>query len=448
MKHDEKGKIMIKKLILMLCIALFCMPVIPAYAATADSETKESPINIDNGYVSCRFCSTYDEHIQHLKNAIASPEAKAQDSEAIEEAKVVENTVVEKVVAEDDVSENDVISETTTVPETIAEPETTVVADTIVMPETSVVAETPAILETTVMPETPAVAETPAVLETTVVPETSAVAETPAALETTVMPETLAVAETPEVLETPVVTEMVAIPETTENLEIVVTSEKETPEMGKSDEKVNVALMMAMLASNIVNDKSDAETTEAISNEVLIENKVVNAVDEKVVNTVEDKVANNAENDAVNNAENNLVNNVDEKAETTKEVDQSTYVPAPDYYSELDELYRLVESEAGIENQRCKEMVTAVVMNRVESDQFPNSVHGVIHAKGAFSVVSTGAIRKVKPSAETIAAVNNVYYDSVETPDDIYFFRNKHYFNWCPPAFSIGRTFFSKMKAQ
>ena len=112
--------------------------------------------------------------------------------------------------------------------------------------------------------------------------------------------------------------------------------------------------------------------------------------------------------------------------------------------AELNMLYKLVESEAGIESRECKEMVAAVVLNRVKSDRFPNSIYSVIYAPGAFSVTRNNVINRVKVSQETIDAVNAIYYGDKEVPDYIYFFRNKHFFgNWCKPLFSIDHTYFS-----
>lgn len=112
--------------------------------------------------------------------------------------------------------------------------------------------------------------------------------------------------------------------------------------------------------------------------------------------------------------------------------------------AELNLLYKLVESEAGIESRECKEMVAAVVLNRVKSDRFPNSIYSVIYAPGAFSVTRNNVINRVKVSQETIDAVNAIYYGDKEVPDYIYFFRNKHFFgNWCKPFFSIDHTYFS-----
>ena len=60
--------------------------------------------------------------------------------------------------------------------------------------------------------------------------------------------------------------------------------------------------------------------------------------------------------------------------------------------SDLNLLAHLVYAEARGESYRGQVAVASVVLNRVKSSSFPNSVAGVIYQKGAFSVVSDGQI--------------------------------------------------------
>ena len=55
-------------------------------------------------------------------------------------------------------------------------------------------------------------------------------------------------------------------------------------------------------------------------------------------------------------------------------------------------LARLVYGEARGEPYKGQVAVAAVVLNRVESSEFPNSVSGVIYQSGAFDVVADGQI--------------------------------------------------------
>lgn len=60
--------------------------------------------------------------------------------------------------------------------------------------------------------------------------------------------------------------------------------------------------------------------------------------------------------------------------------------------SDLNLLARLVEAEAGGEPYTGKVAVAAVVLNRVRSPRFPNTVSGVIYQPGQFTPVSNGRI--------------------------------------------------------
>lgn len=69
-------------------------------------------------------------------------------------------------------------------------------------------------------------------------------------------------------------------------------------------------------------------------------------------------------------------------------------------------LARLVYGEARGEPYKGQVAVAAVVLNRVKSSQFPNSVSGVIYQSGAFSVVSDGQIN-LTPDETAIKAARD-----------------------------------------
>ncbi|MCM1193627.1 MAG: cell wall hydrolase [Butyrivibrio sp.] len=76
---------------------------------------------------------------------------------------------------------------------------------------------------------------------------------------------------------------------------------------------------------------------------------------------------------------------------------------------ELEVLQRIVEAEAGSEDEDGKLLVANVVLNRVDSDRFPETVTEVVfqQSKGVsqFSPAASGRIYSVKVSEETVAAV-------------------------------------------
>lgn len=77
--------------------------------------------------------------------------------------------------------------------------------------------------------------------------------------------------------------------------------------------------------------------------------------------------------------------------------------------SELDVLLRIVESEAGSEDEDGRLLVANVILNRVNNDKFPSTVTEVVFQQengvAQFSPVSNGTIYKVEVSEETYDAV-------------------------------------------
>lgn len=75
-------------------------------------------------------------------------------------------------------------------------------------------------------------------------------------------------------------------------------------------------------------------------------------------------------------------------AETSEDIEEEIY------YDELELLAQLVEAEAGNQPFEGKCLVADVVLNRVESPLFPDSISEVIFQEGQFSVVSNGAFEE------------------------------------------------------
>ena len=69
-------------------------------------------------------------------------------------------------------------------------------------------------------------------------------------------------------------------------------------------------------------------------------------------------------------------------------------------------LSKLVYAEARGESYKGQVAVAAVVLNRVASASFPNTISGVIYQSGAFSCVSNGAINNTPDSTAIRAALD------------------------------------------
>lgn len=68
-------------------------------------------------------------------------------------------------------------------------------------------------------------------------------------------------------------------------------------------------------------------------------------------------------------------------------------------------LLRIVEAEAGICDMKGKILVANVILNRVKSGEFPDTVTGVVYQPSQFSPVANGTINTCKVSSETVESV-------------------------------------------
>ncbi len=97
---------------------------------------------------------------------------------------------------------------------------------------------------------------------------------------------------------------------------------------------------------------------------------------------------------------------------------------------DYDNLLRIVEAEASGEDEEGKLLVANVVLNRVESDSFPDTITEVIfqRSKGVtqFSPVANGRFWTVEISEETIAAVDRALEGEDLSQGALYFAARKH----------------------
>lgn len=97
---------------------------------------------------------------------------------------------------------------------------------------------------------------------------------------------------------------------------------------------------------------------------------------------------------------------------------------------EYNVLLRIVEAEAGGEDITGKMLVANVIMNRVQSGHFPNTVTEVVYQKNAngkaqFSPTVNGRIDSVNVSQETVDAVERVL-NGEDSSNGALYFRSVH----------------------
>lgn len=112
----------------------------------------------------------------------------------------------------------------------------------------------------------------------------------------------------------------------------------------------------------------------------------------------------------------------------TRESDNSrnTTTPYPNHIQNTELLYSLVQAEAGNQDLDGCRLVADVVLNRIESDKFPNDLESVIYAPGQFSVVRNGALKKAQGNiSEKVVQAVNMELANARLNDDILYFNNR-----------------------
>lgn len=90
--------------------------------------------------------------------------------------------------------------------------------------------------------------------------------------------------------------------------------------------------------------------------------------------------------------------------------------------SELDLFARVIYAEARGEPYLGKVAVAAVILNRLRSSQFPNTLNGVIYQKYAFESVSSGYIWRIYPDKSVYQAAQEAINGSDPSNGALYFY--------------------------
>ncbi len=97
---------------------------------------------------------------------------------------------------------------------------------------------------------------------------------------------------------------------------------------------------------------------------------------------------------------------------------------------ELEVLLRIVEAEAGCEDEEGKLLVANVVLNRLNSDKFPDSITEIVFQREngvtQFSPVADGSYYKVTISEETVDAVGRALAGEDISGGALYFAARKY----------------------
>lgn len=98
-------------------------------------------------------------------------------------------------------------------------------------------------------------------------------------------------------------------------------------------------------------------------------------------------------------------------------------------------------SEESMENRT---MIAVVILNRVDSKKFPNTITKVLKQRGQFSVVSSGAYKRVgRTKRSDRAVIEAVRRKKANEAPNVLYFRAGHFFRGHKRYKKIGDNYFS-----
>lgn len=107
-------------------------------------------------------------------------------------------------------------------------------------------------------------------------------------------------------------------------------------------------------------------------------------------------------------------------------------------------LQKVVSAEARGESAEAQYTVACVVLNRLESDLFPDTLEEVVTQSGQFTCVESGAINNV-PITDSVVSAVDLALDNNTVDADVLWFRSGCYHSFHNQAFSLGAMYFSEM---
>ncbi len=137
--------------------------------------------------------------------------------------------------------------------------------------------------------------------------------------------------------------------------------------------------------------------------------------------------------DAVAQAENSFVDET-KVAKTLAEIQKEKKE------AELKLMAAIIFCEAGNQSYTGKVAVGAVIMNRMESNRFPNTLEGVIYQRGQFTPAMTGWLGRVLSSGKIPASCYDAAIDAMNGANPV---GSALFFNMYSGDFKIGDHYFS-----
>lgn len=108
---------------------------------------------------------------------------------------------------------------------------------------------------------------------------------------------------------------------------------------------------------------------------------------------------------------------------------------------EIDLLALVTMAEAEGESERGKRLVISTILNRLDSEYFPDTIHDIVYQSGAFSSMWNGRVDRCYVRED----IRQLVVDEMvnRTDDDVIFFRAGKYSEYGVPMFVEGDHYFS-----
>lgn len=114
-------------------------------------------------------------------------------------------------------------------------------------------------------------------------------------------------------------------------------------------------------------------------------------------------------------------------------------------FEEFDMISQIIMAEAEGEEWEAQWYIACVILNRVESDLFPDSIEEVIFQEKQFSCVWNGRYDRVVPNDSCMEALQYAL-DTERIPKDVYYFTSNGYLTDTEPYVQVDDMYFSRQK--
>lgn len=108
---------------------------------------------------------------------------------------------------------------------------------------------------------------------------------------------------------------------------------------------------------------------------------------------------------------------------------------------EIELLALVTVAEAEGESEEGKRLVIDTVLNRVDSERFPNTIHDVVYQKNQFTSMWNGRTKRCVVTDEIRQLVISEL--TQRTNYDVLYFRTKYYHGFGRPIMTVGNHYFS-----